>query len=73
MILKCARMLQTLRAMDTRAELGAKILVLWGDREGGESDACRLEFGKIGLNNQPQGKIRSPRGVAKAGKPTFWR
>jgi xylose isomerase len=32
---------KTLRAMDLGAELGAKIFVLWGGREGTESDACR--------------------------------
>ena len=32
---------KTMRAMDTGAELGAKIFVLWGGREGAETDACR--------------------------------
>src|ERR1700686_2152705 len=32
---------KTLRAMDLGAELGAKIFVLWGGREGVESDSCR--------------------------------
>jgi xylose isomerase len=32
---------KTLRAMDIGAELGAKIFVLWGGREGTETDACR--------------------------------
>jgi xylose isomerase len=32
---------KTLRAMDLGAELGAKIFVLWGGREGVETDACR--------------------------------
>ena len=32
---------KTMRAMDLGAELGAKIFVLWGGREGVESDACR--------------------------------
>jgi xylose isomerase len=32
---------KTLRAMDIGAELGAKIFVLWGGREGVETDACR--------------------------------
>jgi len=32
---------KTLRAMDRGAELGAKIFVLWGGREGVETDACR--------------------------------
>jgi len=30
-----------MRAMDLGAELGAKIFVLWGGREGTETDACR--------------------------------
>ncbi len=30
-----------MRAMDLGAELGAKIFVLWGGREGAETDACR--------------------------------
>src|SRR5258708_17735271 len=30
-----------MRAMDIGAELGAKIFVLWGGREGTETDACR--------------------------------
>src|SRR5713101_412745 len=34
-------MQKTLRAMDLGAELGAKIFVLWGGREGTETDACR--------------------------------
>src|ERR1700691_5351387 len=33
---------KTMRAMDIGAELGAKIFVLWGGREGVETDACRL-------------------------------
>ncbi len=32
---------KTMRAMDLGVELGAKIFVLWGGREGTESDACR--------------------------------
>jgi xylose isomerase len=32
---------KTVRAMDLGAELGAKIFVLWGGREGTETDACR--------------------------------
>ncbi|HVG37673.1 MAG TPA: xylose isomerase [Pyrinomonadaceae bacterium] len=32
---------KTCRAMDIGAELGAKIFVLWGGREGTETDACR--------------------------------
>ena len=32
---------KTLRAMDIGAELGAKTFVLWGGREGTETDACR--------------------------------
>ena len=32
---------KTLAAMDLGAELGAKIFVLWGGREGTETDACR--------------------------------
>jgi xylose isomerase len=32
---------KTLRAMDIGAELGAKIFVLWGGREGVETDGCR--------------------------------
>jgi xylose isomerase len=32
---------KTLTAMDLGAELGAKIFVLWGGREGTETDACR--------------------------------
>jgi xylose isomerase len=32
---------KTLRAMDIGAELGAKVFVLWGGREGTETDACR--------------------------------
>lgn len=32
---------KTLRAMDIGAELGAKIFVLWGGREGTETDGCR--------------------------------
>jgi xylose isomerase len=32
---------KTLRAMDLGSELGAKIFVLWGGREGTETDACR--------------------------------
>jgi xylose isomerase len=32
---------KTMRAMDIGAELGAKIFVLWGGREGAETDACR--------------------------------
>lgn len=32
---------KTLRAMDLGAELGAKIFVLWGGREGTETDTCR--------------------------------
>jgi xylose isomerase len=32
---------KTMRALDLGAELGAKIFVLWGGREGVETDACR--------------------------------
>jgi xylose isomerase len=32
---------KTIRAMDLGAELGARIFVLWGGREGVETDACR--------------------------------
>ena len=32
---------KTMQAMDIGAELGAKIFVLWGGREGGETDGCR--------------------------------
>ncbi|MCA8965830.1 MAG: TIM barrel protein, partial [Planctomycetes bacterium] len=32
---------KTMRAMDLGAELGAKIFVFWGGREGCEADACR--------------------------------
>jgi xylose isomerase len=32
---------KTLRAMDLGAELGAKTYVMWGGREGTETDACR--------------------------------
>ena len=32
---------KTMRAMDLGAELGAKIYVFWGGREGTETDACR--------------------------------
>ena len=32
---------KTMRAMDLGAELGAEIFVLWGGREGVETDACR--------------------------------
>jgi xylose isomerase len=32
---------KTMRAMDIGVELGAKIFVLWGGREGAETDACR--------------------------------
>ena len=32
---------KTLRAMDLGAELGAKTYVIWGGREGTETDACR--------------------------------
>jgi xylose isomerase len=32
---------KTMSAMDLGAELGAKIFVLWGGREGAETDACR--------------------------------
>src|SRR5260370_3690820 len=31
---------KSMRAMDIGAELGAKIFVLWGGREGTETDAC---------------------------------
>ena len=34
-------MQKTMRAMDLGAELGAKIFVLWGGREGTETDSCR--------------------------------
>jgi xylose isomerase len=32
---------KTMKAMDIGAELGAKVFVLWGGREGVETDACR--------------------------------
>jgi xylose isomerase len=32
---------KTMSAMDLGAELGAKVFVLWGGREGAETDACR--------------------------------
>ena len=32
---------KTMRAMDLGAELGAEVFVLWGGREGTETDACR--------------------------------
>ncbi|GAC1652453.1 MAG: xylose isomerase [Acidobacteriaceae bacterium] len=32
---------KTMRAMDLGAELGAEIFILWGGREGTETDACR--------------------------------
>lgn len=32
---------KTMRSMDLGAELGAKIYVFWGGREGAESDACK--------------------------------
>src|SRR6266496_770993 len=32
---------KTMRAMDLGAEFGAKIFVLWGGREGAETDGCR--------------------------------
>jgi xylose isomerase len=32
---------KTMRAMDLGAEFGAKVFVLWGGREGVETDACR--------------------------------
>jgi xylose isomerase len=32
---------KTMRAMDLGAELGAEVFVLWGGREGVETDACR--------------------------------
>jgi xylose isomerase len=32
---------KTMRAMDIGAELGAGVFVLWGGREGVETDACR--------------------------------
>ncbi|NNE99469.1 MAG: xylose isomerase [Pyrinomonadaceae bacterium] len=32
---------KTMKAMDLGAELGAEIFVLWGGREGAETDACR--------------------------------
>jgi len=32
---------KTMRAMDLGSELGARIFVLWGGREGTETDACR--------------------------------
>jgi xylose isomerase len=35
---------KTMRAMDLGAELGAKIFVLWGGREGVEIDACRRPY-----------------------------
>jgi xylose isomerase len=34
---------KTMRAMDIGAELGAEIFVLWGGREGTETDACRRQ------------------------------
>jgi xylose isomerase len=33
---------KTIRAMDLGAELGAGVFVLWGGREGTETDACRV-------------------------------
>ena len=33
--------LRTMQSMDIGAELGSKIFVLWGGREGVETDACR--------------------------------
>src|ERR671930_43334 len=41
---------KTMRAMDLGAELGARIFVLWGGREGTETDACRRP-------NEPRGDI----------------
>ena len=38
---RATRVQKTMRAMDLGAELGAKIFVLWGGREGTETDACR--------------------------------
>ena len=38
---------KTMRAMDLGAELGAKIFVLWGGREGVETDACRRADGAV--------------------------
>jgi xylose isomerase len=32
---------KTMKAMDLGAELGAEVFVLWGGREGSETDACR--------------------------------
>jgi xylose isomerase len=38
---------KTMRAMDIGAELGARIFVLWGGREGVETDACRRPDGAV--------------------------
>jgi len=38
---------KTMRAMELGAQLGAKIFVLWGGREGVETDACRRPDGAI--------------------------
>jgi xylose isomerase len=38
---------KTMAAMDLGAELGAKIFVLWGGREGVEADACRSPIDAI--------------------------
>jgi len=38
---------KTMHAMDLGAELGAKIFVLWGGREGVETDACRRADGAV--------------------------
>jgi xylose isomerase len=38
---------KTMRAMDLGIELGAKIFVLWGGREGTETDACRCPVDAI--------------------------
>lgn len=39
---------KTMRSMDLGAELGAKIYVFWGGREGTETDACRNPYDAIG-------------------------
>ncbi len=38
---------KTMRSMDLGAELGAKIYVFWGGREGVETDACRNPYDAI--------------------------
>jgi xylose isomerase len=39
---------KTMKAMDLGAELGAKVYVFWGGREGMEADACRNPYDAIG-------------------------